>query len=80
MHANLDSDNTLDHENNSQLRSEAFRYVNYHSSEILRITMALEELDHATQRAIATGLTDDRQSLVSAAGRLASLIESGVAQ
>lgn len=58
----------------TRLRAEAFAYVRHHNAMVLTIATAIETLDSALMTSTERNV-DEMQSLISAAGRLASLID-----
>ncbi len=64
----------------SQLRTSAFFGIRSRSAQIAMIAKSLEALDVELAQAVATGLTDDRQSLVDAARRLVAQLETAVSE
>ena len=64
----------------TDLRGEAHATVRHHAATIISIGAALEALDVALQRAVATGLADDQQALVAAGRLLATLLDGEAAR
>lgn len=58
-----------------RLRAEGFAHVRHHNAMVLTIAAAIETLDAALMSASERNV-DEMQSLVTAAGRLASLLKS----
>ena len=59
------------------LRGEAHATIRQHAATIISVGAALEALDVALQRAVATGLGDDQQALLTAGRSLAALLSDG---
>ena len=65
--------NHLSLESILRLRAEAFAHVRHHNAMILSLATGIETLDAALMSSTERNV-DEMQSLVSAAGRLASLL------
>ena len=70
-----DSDNVLSLDRILSLRGEAFARIRMHAAEVATIGNAVESLDTALQVMQADRSSDEMQALVTAARRLAALID-----
>ena len=67
-------------ENIFQLRAEAFAAIRQHAAAIDSLAASLGDLDTAMQRSIDERSIDEQQELLTAARRLAALLETGVCE
>lgn len=72
-------DNSLSLDRILRLRAEGFAHVRHHNAMILSLATAIETLDAALMSATERNV-DELQSLVSAAGKLAALIDGSAGE